>query len=669
MSAPPTHDHTRTPQRRSAPLDPTDRPGSALANPARYLIAVAACAVAVVVSLMLASGIASVIFIFFWPAVFVSAWFGGRGPAWLATVLSVLLVNQFLVEPAGSTVSENPESLIALGFFLVLGGSVGEVTARFRRTQAELHRMAADAAERAEQLQGQAIELEAQTEEAQTLTEELEETNAALDGARAHAEDRRRRLELVLDTLPDAVNVYDANWRWTYINPVSAGTLRASGKDPGALIGRVVWDELPELAATKFYSECHRAAAYHHPVEFEEFFAPLGRWFENRVVPGDGHTVAYSRDVTERKRVEEALRDSERRFRKMFDENPLPMWVFDSETLAFLAVNDSACTHYGHSPAEFLGMTMRDVRPPSQVAVLEEPLAAATEGLALRGLHRHWTKDRIVIDVEVSTQTIDYEGRSARLAIVVDVTDRERLFRTEQEARSQAEKANRAKTDFLATMSHELRTPLNAIAGYTELLEVGILGPITEKQRESLARIQRSQRHLLSLINDVLNFAKLSAGRVEYDITDVPVPALVRAVEEFVSVQLEGKSIEFRRTECDDGQIVRADADKLQQILLNLLSNAIKFTPQGGRVLLSCAGAGDMVAITVEDTGIGIPEDRLGQIFEPFVQVDRRLNSRHEGTGLGLSISRDLARAMGGDISVRSELGRGSAFTVTLPRA
>ena len=364
------------------------------------------------------------------------------------------------------------------------------------------------------------------------------------------------------------------------------------------------------------------------------------------------------------------LIESERRFREMFDDSPLPMWVFDVDTLRFLAVNESAVAHYGHSRDEFLAMTVKDIRPPSEVPHLEAELRKASDGSALHHLHRHWKKDGTPIDVEVSMQEIDYEGRRARVATIVDVSERERLFRDERAARAEAERANKAKTDFLATMSHELRTPLNAIAGYAELMEVGIHGPVTEKQRESLMRIQRSQRHLLSLINDVLNFAKLSAGRVTYEITDVPVDDAVRTVEELVTVHLQGKSLEFVRSDCDDGRVVRADPDKLQQILLNLLSNAIKFTDDGGRVRIGCADDGDgVVAITVTDTGMGIPEDRLQQIFEPFVQVDRGLTSRHEGTGLGLSISRDLARGMGGDISVRSELGRGSEFTVTLPAA
>ena len=234
---------------------------------------------------------------------------------------------------------------------------------------------------------------------------------------------------------------------------------------------------------------------------------------------------------------------------------------------------------------------------------------------------------------------------------------------------SEVELANRAKSQFLAAMSHELRTPLNAIGGYTELIELGIGGTVTEQQREYLARIRGSQQHLLGIINDLLNYSRIEAGQVAYELTDVRVHSLVDVVLPLLEPQAVTKGIVLEHGPCPDGLTGRADRMKAEQVVLNLLSNAVKFTPVGGRVTVSCGTEADCVTIRVTDTGPGIPEDQRDRIFEPFVQLGRSLTSAHEGTGLGLAISRDLARAMGGDVSLESEVDVGSTFTLSLPRA
>jgi signal transduction histidine kinase len=199
-------------------------------------------------------------------------------------------------------------------------------------------------------------------------------------------------------------------------------------------------------------------------------------------------------------------------------------------------------------------------------------------------------------------------------------------------------------------------------------MEMGIRGPVTPQQGEDLRRIQTSQRHLLGLINEVLNYAKLETGTVHYEVSDVPLREAMASAESLVAPQARAKGLTLAVAECPRGLAVRADGEKLRQVLANLLSNAVKFTDAGGRVEISCAADGERVSIAVADTGIGIPPDKLTAIFDPFVQVRSDLTRLHEGTGLGLAISRDLARGMGGDLTVESTPGAGSVFTLTLPR-
>ena len=239
-------------------------------------------------------------------------------------------------------------------------------------------------------------------------------------------------------------------------------------------------------------------------------------------------------------------------------------------------------------------------------------------------------------------------------------------LRTRRSSRRQAEEANSAKSQFLATMSHELRTPLNAISGYTQLLSLGLRGPITPEQQEDLDRIDRSQRHLLSLINDILNFAKIEAGHIAIENAPIEVSRVLDGLKEFVEPQLREKNLNFSVLDSCPGAVARGDEDKVRQILINLLSNAIKFTSMNGHINVECSANDGTLNIDVSDDGAGIPPDKLEAIFEPFVQVGRDFSSPQGGTGLGLAISRDLARRMGGDLEVQSELGKGSTFTLML---
>jgi PAS domain S-box-containing protein len=257
----------------------------------------------------------------------------------------------------------------------------------------------------------------------------------------------------------------------------------------------------------------------------------------------------------------------------------------------------------------------------------------------------------------------------ARREIERLLLESERARADAEQARHDAETANQVKADFLASMSHELRTPLNAIAGYVDVLDLGIHGPLTEPQREALARVTANQRHLLTLINDVLAFAKLEAGHVEFELHLLEVGTLLDSVEPLVRPLAQAKGIALTVTDGDRTARVIGDEERVRQILLNLITNAIKFTPSGGRVVRSFDADDQWVYLRVRDNGTGIAAENQERIFDPFQQVGRRLNQPQDGVGLGLAISRDLARAMGGDLTVESILDGGSTFTLRLPRA
>ena len=236
-------------------------------------------------------------------------------------------------------------------------------------------------------------------------------------------------------------------------------------------------------------------------------------------------------------------------------------------------------------------------------------------------------------------------------------------------ARDEAERANEAKSRFLGVMSHELRTPLNAIGGYVELLQMGIQGPVSPKQLEALSRIAANQCHLLALINDILSFARLEAGQVEYAIKPLRIRDLILNLEALVAPMANARGTAYLLDTCLDAVWAMGDEERIRQILVNLVTNAIKFAPPGSWVRVSGETDEGMVTIRVRDNGPGIPSDKLEVIFDPFIQVEINPRERREGAGLGLAISRELARGMGGDLVVRSAPGEGSEFELRLLEA
>jgi PAS domain S-box-containing protein len=392
-----------------------------------------------------------------------------------------------------------------------------------------------------------------------------------------------------------------------------------------------------------------------------------------------GRLVGFAkvtRDLTDRRRADTLLRESEERFRVLV-QGVRDYAIFMLEPSGRIASwNEGARSIKGYEAAEIVGRHFSAFYPAEDVADGKPKRALETAEREGKYEEEGWRvrSDGTSFWASVLITALRREDGSlfGFAKVTRDLTERRASQeRAVADARriAEIEAASRTKSEFLAAMSHELRTPINATLGYTELLELGIAGEVSEQQHDYLRRIRGSQEHLLRIISSLLNYSRIEAGQVEYDLAPVPAREIVRTVLPMVEPQAAAKGLALEGEACPPELVAHTDRGKAEQIVLNLLGNAVKFTPAGGRVEIACTAAEGRIEIAVSDTGPGIPEDEQASIFEPFVQLGRSLTSGHEGTGLGLAISRDLARAMGGDVRVRSGRATGATFVLALPAA
>jgi signal transduction histidine kinase/PAS domain-containing protein len=632
----------------------------------------------------------------------------------------VALVDYFILPPQGFQLG-SPEELATLVAFFVMSGLTGWAVSIVDKSRVAAASAAKENAALARQLDQQGIELTQQLEESQAMQEELELSAEELAERTAQAEAAERYSRGILESISDPFVVQDTEWRFRYVNEAASRIFAESNHGSAeTLIGKALWEEWPDIIGTRFESEMRRAAETRQPVSFEAFYPAAGRWAELYCYPlPDGGLATQWKNITARKKAEESAsyltRASELLSSSLDYEATLgevtKLFVPHFADWASVTIVDEpsgepkqlAVAHVDPAkidwanelnrkyPPDMSARTgvpevIRTGKPELYPEISDEMLVAgAADEEHLRIIREVGLKSAIVVPLAtpqkifgaitvVSAESgrrytgedLDFLSELARRAALA--VENSRLHKSEHEARRAAEAANEAKTQFLAVMSHELRTPLNAIGGYAELLLMGIRGNLTDDQKADLERIQRSQRNLLSLINDILNYAKLEAGHVEFIMGPVALHPLMSDLESLITPQLRARSLTYDYEACDPNLTVWGDAEKVRQILLNLLSNAIKFTEPGGTIGILCAQDDSTVSVIVRDTGLGIPGDRLSSVFEPFVQLERRLTSNHDGTGLGLAISRDLARGLGGELTARSEIGKGSEFELRLKR-
>ena len=506
-----------------------------------------------------------------------------------------------------------------------------------------------------------------------------------------------RRIMAVIEGMSEAFLALDSGWRVTFANEAAANL---SDTTPESLLGCDFWEQWPEAVGTEVERRYRRAVAQRRPEHFVHRFES-GAWHDIRAYPDeDGGLVVLFRDATREKELEaerarqaralraahEKAKAAEEQFRLLVDRV--------RDYAIFLLDPEGRITHWGEGARRMKGYTADEVKG-RHLGVLYPPdddaaAGAADEHLRIAARQGEYTgegtrvrKDGTRFPARIVLTALRRGGALVGFSnITQDLTPERERERVLARATAAAEAASIAKSQFLATTSHEIRTPLNAVTGYAELLEMEIGGPLTAQQRQYVTRIQTTSRHLLSLVNDVIDLSKIEAGALRPAREAGRVSDATAAALALVEPQARARRIALVNG-CASltDTAYRGDTARVRQILVNLLSNAVRFTEPGGRVTVSCGVVseappeaegmtmGPWTVIRVEDTGGGIAPEQIERIWEAFVQVDQSRTRRFGGSGLGLTISRHLARLMGGEITVHSTPELGSSFVLWLPNA
>lgn len=641
-------------------------------------------AATVLVAFVLRDYLSRSIFILFVAPVALTAWYGGRKPALLAALASLIAAELIFVDRVYGVIPRGSSDIVATAIYIFVALMIVHIGGLFSDARDNLVRYSHQLEEQTLELQAQTAELEQQAEEAQTLNEELEQLNESIQTS----------TEAQLAEAQSLASL--GSWEWDIDRDSikwSAELYRIYGLEPDG--GEIDFDRYQSMLHPDD-REISRQAVEESLASGEPFT------FHHRVVRPDGEVrtllargkvvvdrigkpirmIGTGQDVTDARRAEAVLRNAAefaakqraaeaaaQHFDRVLSQAPVVIAVLRGPDHVFELANAKAAEMLGNR--ELVGKPLREAVPTvvgGQYEQLIEMVYESGEPFVGREMFASIIPDEHhaggYFNFVLQPLTND-EGVYAILIVANEVTDLVTSRMQAEHNQHLAQAASRTKSDFLARMSHELRTPLAAIIGYGELLSDGITGPVNEEQSRQLGRIRSSANHLLAIIDEILTLARMEAGKERVQFQEVDVHELLESVSSMAEPLAAAKGLEFR-LEAVSPLSIQTDPMKLRQVLLNLISNAVKYT-DSGKVSLGNGSNDGHVDFFVRDTGVGVSEEHLDKIFEPFWQVEQTTTRRSGGTGLGLAVTRQFVDLLGGQISVESELGKGSTFTVRLP--
>ncbi|MFN8286140.1 MAG: PAS domain S-box protein [Chitinophagales bacterium] len=475
----------------------------------------------------------------------------------------------------------------------------------------------------------------------------------------------------IFDRISDGLIVLDSNFRYVYANKKIK---EITGRDPESLIGKNVWHEFPGAIGSQTYRAFNQAFTEQRYVYNLDYFEPLNLWQENHIYPSPEGLTIFIRDVSGQKRAEVELVHSEQKYRSMFELNPLPMWVLDSDSLQFLAVNKAAVNHYGYSREEFLSMNALQIRPEEEYERFKELSRPADDAPRTTGIWKHLKKDGTVIFSEVSVCHIQFEDRKARLVLANDVTERVEAEQRILELNASLEEKVKDRTaeltllnseleTFSYTVTHDLKAPLRALSGFSKIVLQDYGQKLDDDGSRLLKEMVKIAGQMDTLIQEILQFSKL--GQSELDKQDVNMDDLVHSVVAEVKAGNPHCKAEFR---LNNLATASGDGGMLRMVWQNLISNAFKYSANKEKpvVEVGTLNGPEGRIYYVKDNGAGFDMQYATKLFSVFHRL--HTTSEFEGSGVGLATVHRIIAKHGGTIWAEAKVNEGATFYFTLPK-